>query len=162
MASHKNDASSGRPPLLYVAAGTLLGIGFFPLAPATLASAILSIVVWFLFKHSVTYIISAALLFIIGLVVSSKLDPFWGEDDRRIVIDEVVGIIISLFFVPQKILFFAIGFLLFRFFDILKPYPVNTCQRLPKGWGVMMDDVVAGIYSNIVLWIFIIIFNRIL
>jgi phosphatidylglycerophosphatase A len=151
-----------RAPFLYMATATLLGTGYFPVAPATAASAIVCFVIWFFFKHPLTYVVSILVIFTIGIGVSSKLEHFWGKDDRRIVIDEVAGVIIALFLVPQKMIFFALGFLLFRFFDILKPYPINVAQNLPKGWGVVIDDVIAGIYSNILLWIFIIIFYRML
>lgn len=157
----KKDAPRGRAPLLYKAVATLMGIGYFPLAPATAASVILCFIIWFLFKHPLTYGAAAFSLLIIGIWTSSKLECFWGVDNRKIVIDEAVGIIITLFLVPHRILFFAVGFLLFRFFDILKPYPINISQHLPKGWGVMVDDIIAGIYSNIVLWGFIIIFHHI-
>jgi phosphatidylglycerophosphatase A len=90
------------------------------------------------------------------------MEDSWGADSHRIVIDEAVGIIITLFLVPHRIIFFVIGFLLFRFFDIIKPFPINSAQSLPGGWGVMLDDVVASLYSSITLWIFIIIFYRIL
>jgi phosphatidylglycerophosphatase A len=162
MTNSRETAPKERPPFLYIATATLLGTGYFPVAPATAASLVLCFAIWFLFKHPLTYAVSSILLFIIGVWTSTRLEQFWGEDDRKIVIDETVGIIITLFFVPQKLLFFGVGFLLFRFFDILKPYPINICQHLPKGWGVMMDDVIAGIYSNITLWVFIIIFYRIL
>lgn len=154
--------TEGGVPFFHIATATLLGTGYVPVAPATAASGILCFVIWFLFKHPLTYAVSAVSLLTIGIWSASRLERTWGEDDRRIVIDEALGIIIALFLVPHKLLFFGIGFLLFRFFDILKPYPINISQQLPKGWGVVMDDLIAGIYSNIALWGFIVIFYRIL
>jgi phosphatidylglycerophosphatase A len=162
MANNENATSHRRAPILYIAIATLMGTGYFPIAPATAASLLLCFVIWFVPRHPLILIPSVLVLLIIGIWTASRLEQFWGEDDRRIVIDEAVGIIITLFLIPQKILFFIVGFLLFRFFDILKPYPINISQHLPKGWGVMIDDIVAGIYSNILLWAFIILFHRIL
>ncbi len=150
-----------KAPLIYQLLGTLLGIGYFPLAPATCASLIVCIVLWFLFTTPVTYIISIAILFALGVWIAFKLEPFWGEDNRRIVIDESIGMIITLFAVPQKFLYYAVGFFLFRFFDIVKPFPIGDSQKLKGGWGVVIDDVIAGMYSSIALWIFIYIFYRI-
>ena len=79
-----------------------------------------------------------------------------GEDERDAlmvrVIDEIVGQQFALFFVPPKILYIALGFLAFRLFDIVKPPPARFCQdHLPGGWGVVMDDVMAGVWTNILL-----------
>lgn len=162
MEHRHQDAGYTRAPLFPAAIASLMGIGYIPFAPATAASLILCFVIWFAFKHPLTNVLAAFILFIAGIWSSSNLEQYWGEDSRKIVIDEAVGIIISLFLIPQRVLFFAVGLLLFRFFDIVKPYPINISQYLPKGWGVMLDDVIAGIYSNVSLWIFIILFHRIL
>lgn len=150
-----------KPPIIYSIIGTFLGIGYFPFAPATAVSIALCIIIWFLLKSPLVYLVTLLVLFVLGVVVSSKLETIWGEDNRRIVIDESVGMLITLLVVPRKLLFFIIGFLFFRFFDILKPYPVNESQKLKKGWGVVMDDVIAGMYSGIILWIFIFVYRLI-
>lgn len=77
----------------------------------------------------------------------------WGHDSGRIVWDEVVGMMITVAALPKEWLIYLVAFIVFRFFDILKPFPVNKSQNLPHGWGVMVDDVLAGIYANIVLQI---------
>jgi len=67
-----------------------------------------------------------------------------------VVIDEIVGMGIGLLYLPRNLLLFVMAFFLFRLFDIFKPPPVNASQILPAGWGVMMDDVIAGIYTLII------------
>jgi phosphatidylglycerophosphatase A len=71
-------------------------------------------------------------------------------DPSIVVIDEIVGIWITLLFLPKTITVIVIGFLAFRAFDILKPQPARMLEKLPNGWGIMLDDVIAGIYANIV------------
>jgi len=157
----KEERERGKAEIFYSIAGTLLGIGYIPLAPATAASIIVCILIWFLLKSPLTYLSLIIILFTLGVWISSKLVILWGEDNRRIVIDESVGMLITLFMIPQRILFFLIGFFLFRFFDIVKPYPINESQNLKNGWGVVMDDVIAGMYSSIILWIFIFFYHLI-
>ncbi len=70
-------------------------------------------------------------------------------DPSIVVIDEIVGIWISLLFLPKTVPVMIIGFLAFRVFDILKPQPARNIEKIPNGWGIMLDDVIAGIYANI-------------
>ncbi len=134
-------------------------MGFFPIAPASFASAIVCVGIWFLLKSVLICLVSLVAIFAIGVWVSTKVEKLWGEDSKRIVIDESVGMTITLIAVPHKLLYFCIGFLLFRVFDILKPYPINISQRLKGGWGIVIDDVIAGMYSSIFLWIFIFVYT---
>jgi phosphatidylglycerophosphatase A len=83
------------------------------------------------------------------------VEPQWGIDSNKVVIDEVAGMSVTLLFVPVKGVNIFIGLLLFRFFDIVKPLFIKKIERLPGGWGVMMDDLVAGFYANIILQIVI-------
>jgi len=151
----------GSAPFLYSFIGTLSGIGYFPIAPATFASVVVCIVIWFLLRTQIIYISILLILFVLGVWISSRLENFWGIDSRKIVIDESVGMLVTLYAVPKNIFYFIIGFALFRFFDIVKPYPINVSQDLKKGWGVVTDDVIAGMYSSILLWLFIFLLHRI-
>jgi len=72
-------------------------------------------------------------------------------DPGVVVIDEVVGMLLTLAFVPVGWAGVLAGFVLFRLFDIIKPYPCARAERLPGGWGIMADDVLAGVYANVVL-----------
>ena len=81
------------------------------------------------------------------------------KDDQRIVIDEIIGIQITMLPVTITVLRLCVGFVLFRIFDILKPFPLGNLQRLPGGWGVVIDDVAAGIYAGAVLWLLVYLFK---
>ena len=86
---------------------------------------------------------------------AGKAEALFGiKDSPRIVIDEIVGLQWTLIFIAPTWVHIGLGFLFFRFFDIVKPFPANVFQdRLPGGWGIVADDVMAGIYGNVVLWI---------
>ena len=92
-------------------------------------------------------------LFFMGVKVSNDLTKSWGKDPHRIVIDEYACLLIPLYFIPQRILPLAITFVLFRIFDITKPWPVRKLEDLPGGWGVMLDDLGAAIYTTVVILI---------
>lgn len=137
---------------------TGLGTGFAPVAPGTVGSlfACLLYYVFFvlLFPESNAYIlpIVTLILFFIGTWATEKTIPTYGDDPKCVVVDEVVGMWLALCFVPFSFLNLAIAFALFRFFDILKPLGVGYLDRNLKGaYGVMLDDVLAGVYSNVVL-----------
>ncbi|HEX7692749.1 MAG TPA: phosphatidylglycerophosphatase A [Sediminibacterium sp.] len=98
----------------------------------------------------ITSVITAA-----GIWSANHVEKDWGKDSSRVVIDEAAGMCISLLFVPVTTVHVVIAFVLFRFFDILKPLFIRRTEALPGGWGVMMDDIVAGVYSNLVLQLLI-------
>ena len=75
------------------------------------------------------------------------------KDDPRIVIDEIMGYLITMLWLPRTILFIILGFFLFRFFDIVKPPPIRLLEKAKGGYGVVLDDVLAGVYANIILQI---------
>ena len=136
---------------------TLFGIGFIPVAPGTVASAAVSALWYLISPHSCAggLLISAA-IFIPAVFSSGTADVHWGtKDNGRIVIDEVVGVLIPLSFActPLRI---VVAFVLFRIFDIAKPFPIRNVEKyVPGGMGVVIDDVVAGIYSAVALVILI-------
>jgi len=139
---------------------TLFGIGYFPKAPGTAGTLFAAIVYfalpgqWF---SSLQNSILALIAILIGSVISvffiSKAEEGLGHDNGKIVLDEFWGYFIVVLFLPKTLIVIVAAFVLFRMFDILKPEPVNVLQKLPKGWGVMADDIMAGIYANIVLQI---------
>ncbi len=139
---------------------TFFGVGYFPLAPGTMGSLAALIVYWI--SPEITAIQLA--LIILGISVlgvytatitehemKNKLGQEKGIDPGIIVIDEVVGMLIALLFVPKTTFFLIAAFILFRIFDITKPYPVRNMERFPGGWGIVLDDVIAGIYANIAI-----------
>jgi phosphatidylglycerophosphatase A len=131
---------------------TFFYAGYFPFAPGTFVSLITLIIIWFLIP-SFFYILLpiSAGLFFLSVWSATKGEEFFGKDGRPIVIDEVTGMVISLIFVPAEIKSYVGAFLLFRFFDIIKPPPAKRMERLKDGWGVTLDDVIAGIYANLSL-----------
>lgn len=89
--------------------------------------------------------------FFFGVFISNEAEKIYGHDSRKIVIDEVAGCWVSILFLPQKTFWIITGFLLFRLLDIVKPFPARWAEKLNKGWGVMTDDLIAGLYTNIIL-----------
>ena len=132
--------------------GSFFYTGYFPFAPATFASMVW-LLVWLFVPgaHWMTFWAVILCTIPVAVVLSGIMEKYYGEDAPRIVIDEVVGMQITLLFAPVNIWTGLAGFLLFRFFDIAKPFPANRSQKLPGGWGVVTDDVLAGIYSLAVL-----------
>jgi phosphatidylglycerophosphatase A len=92
---------------------------------------------------------------LIGIYTGNEVEADWGKDSSRVVIDEVAGQMVTLLLVPLTNLNLLIGLILFRFFDIVKPLGIRKMEKLPAGTGVMMDDVLAGVYANIVLQLLI-------
>ena len=124
-----------------------------PIAPATF-SCFLSIAIWyFLIPLRVAYVILAIALFVAGIIVSNDLAKEWGKDPRRIVVDEYASLLLPLFFTPVRILPLVVTFLLFRIFDIVKPPPVRNAERMSGGWGIMMDDLLAAVYTTVVIFV---------
>jgi phosphatidylglycerophosphatase A len=120
----------------------------------TVAAAVYCLA-WFLlpagFSQSAWQVVTTAVILAIGVACSNAVDRIWGHDSSKVVIDEVAGMAITLLYVPQHIVFLLTGLILFRFFDIVKPLGIRKMEKLPKGWGVMADDVLAGVYSLLVM-----------
>ena len=126
---------------------TCFKVGYLPLAPGTWGS-IFAILLWWVFiKDLNLYVFGViiVLFFIIGIVTSNiMIDELDDNDPSHIIIDELVGQWLALLFLPNGLINIAIAFILFRFFDIIKPWPIPLVEKLPKGLGVMSDDVAAG------------------
>lgn len=121
------------------------------MAPGTFSCAV-SIILWyFILPFRIVYIAIAALLFMLGISVSDSLAREWGKDPRRIVVDEYASMLLPLYFTPRAILPLAVVFLLFRFFDIVKPPPIRMLERLKGGWGIMLDDLLAAVYTTAIV-----------
>lgn len=144
-----------RLPLL-VATG--LGSGYFPFAPGTVGSALGVLL------HAGLWFAGGPLATLAGMLVATALG-FWSagkaeahfarRDPGPVVIDEVAGQMLSLLFVPLTAGTALAGFILFRIFDILKPFPCRRLERLPGGSGIMTDDLMAGLYANLVLQVLV-------
>ena len=144
------------------------GTGYSPVAPGTVGSALACVILFFLNQFfpnqfpgegidSLFFIILILVFFAIGVYAGNFLEPEWGEDPSKIVIDEMVGLWIAMLFIPFTIVNLAVAFVLFRFFDITKPLGIRKLENFKNGWGVMLDDVLAGVYANLVLQVIILI-----
>ena len=133
---------------------TGFGVGYSPRAPGTLGTLV-AIPVYYSLSNvpSPLYEITLIGFVFLSVWVSGNAEIFFGKkDDQRIVIDEIIGFLTTMLWVPKTIRFVIIGFFLFRFFDILKPFPIRRLEKGFKGgFGVVLDDVLAGVYANIVL-----------
>ena len=135
--------------LNYVVA-TTFGAGFSPVAPGTAGSLIAVLLVYFLSPVPAwILIIALIILFFAGVYTGTQIEKEKGHDPSLVVIDEFVGMGISLLFLDKDWRFYLIAFILFRFFDIVKPPPINLSQKLAGGYGIMIDDVLAGLYALI-------------
>jgi len=139
-------------PFAGLAIATVFGVGYAPFAPGTFGSAA-GLIVWRLLPAStVVQAIAIVAIFFAGAWGGSVAERHFGRTDPgQIVIDEVMGMLITLFLNPVGWTGAIAGFLLFRIFDVIKPYPANQLEKLHGGFGVMADDGMAAIYANLVL-----------
>ncbi len=134
------------------------GTGWLPLAPGTWGAALATLLLLplpYLPPPYATLILTVAILVFtwIGIIGSAHVADEWGEDPSQTVIDEMVGLWVTLLGLPLGWPWLLGGFLLFRFFDIVKPLGIRQAEKLEGGWGIMLDDVLAGVYGNLVLQI---------
>ena len=129
---------------------TLGFIGYLPKAPGTFGSVPPFLLVVFIKPDDVLLLIFSAVVLILGILAAQRAEQVLGKDSGHIVIDEFCGYLIAVLFLPKTLAYLTAALILFRFFDILKPPPIRRIEKtVPGGAGVMMDDVLAGIYANI-------------
>lgn len=147
---------------IHKAIATVMGLGYAPIAPGTFGT--LGAVFFYYFltliypaSIPVTLLGVLSLLFLgVGIWSTDKVIPLWGDDPSRVVMDEFVGYLITMLFVPIAWKYILLGFVLFRFFDILKPLGIRYLDKNVKaGLGVMIDDVLAGVYACLTLHLYI-------
>lgn len=127
--------------------GTALGLGLFPVAPATLAS-LAAVAVYAplpIGGDSPAFIALIAASLAIGPWACNTLSRPDDPDPKRAVWDEVAGVWLTCLFLPKTLPWLAAAFIVFRALDVLKPWPIRRFERLPGGWGIMADDVAAGL-----------------
>ena len=139
---------------------SVLGIGYIGKGGGTVA-AVVYCIIWFLlpagYENNNWQVMITLMIIIAGTWSSGVVDSKWGKDSSKVVIDEVAGMAIALLYVPHNLVYVIISLVAFRFFDIVKPLGVRKAEALPKGWGVMADDLLAGLYALAVVqsWILI-------
>lgn len=131
---------------------SFLYTGFFPFAPATFATAVFLALYWLLpggqwLVHWAVLVATA----ILSVPSATAAETRYGKDPHCVVIDEVVGIQVVLMGAEPTLYGVAAAFLLFRVFDVWKPFPIDRLQSLPGGWGIVADDVLAGVYTRVAL-----------
>ena len=139
--------------ILLLASG--LGAGFSPFAPGTVGTMV-AIPMELLFSSifSPVYELTILTFFFFSSWIAERAQNHWQKrDDQRIVIDEMMGYFLTMLWIPKTLLFISVGFLLFRLLDIVKPFPCRQLEKVRGGFGVVLDDVFAGIYANIALQI---------
>lgn len=133
---------------------TGLSIGYIGRGGGTAAAAACCLGWYLAFSGGVDPLVAVLVTVIItdlGVWAADRVEPLWGEDSPRVVIDEIAGMCISLLFLPVTWATVFAGFVLFRFFDIAKPLYIRRVEGIPGGWGVMADDLLAGLYANVIL-----------
>lgn len=152
-----------RKNLFHIVIATGFGSGYFPKAPGT-AGAVLATLLWFglsLLLTSYHLLVVTALLIvlftILGVWSSGIMEVHWGKDPSKVVVDEMVGVWIPLLIVNTEnkyyVCYMLAALLLFRLFDIFKPLGIRKMEVIKGGWGIMLDDILAGFYSLLILLI---------
>jgi phosphatidylglycerophosphatase A len=128
-------------------------VGYSPIAPGTLGTLLAIPIYFFLSEMSFPlYELTLFTFFFLSSWISERAENYFGKkDDSRIVIDEMMGFFITMLWVTKTPFFILVGFILFRFFDILKPFPIRRLEKVRGGFGVVLDDVMAGIFANVIL-----------
>jgi phosphatidylglycerophosphatase A len=111
------------------------------------------------FENPSLMIFMISLFILIGVPIGDKFEALYGKDPKECTIDEVVGMWITLLFLPKKIWWIVLAFLIWRAMDIVKPFPASKLESIKGGWGIMLDDVMAAIYSFISIQLIIYFFN---
>lgn len=140
---------------------SIFGIGYIGKGGGTIAAAAYCLL-WMLAPDgdyaNIAQVLITITVSVLGVWSGNAVETIWGKDSNKVVIDEVAGMMVTLLFIPVQFRYALAGLVLFRFFDIAKPLLIRKMELLPKGWGVMADDLLAGIYAHIVLQL-IVIFN---
>jgi len=132
---------------------TLFFTGYSPFAPGTCGSLLTLILAWYLIPDNEWTLLLVTLIWVFfSLFVAKEAEEIFGHDDRKINIDESCGMLLSILWIPKKFILYGVAFLLFRLYDIIKPPPIRGLEKI-KGYGVTLDDLIAGLCANVTLQI---------
>jgi phosphatidylglycerophosphatase A len=135
---------------LIIAFTSVFFLGYAPVASGTVGSLPAIAVAFLLRQQPLLLLLLAVVLLVFGVVASSQAAGIYGrKDPGEVVIDEFVGMLLAFLWLPMTWVSVPIVFVLFRIFDIWKPFPARQCDRMEGGLGIMLDDIVAGIYANL-------------
>jgi phosphatidylglycerophosphatase A len=153
--------------------GSVGGIGYIGKGGGTVAAAVCAFFIYFAYLLArqaelagtnemlrLVFLPLITLVFtVLGIWSGNGVEAVWGKDSSKVVMDEVVGMLVTMLFHPLGWRSLLAGLILFRIFDIAKPLGIRRTEKLPGGWGVMVDDIVAGVYGSIILFILEYFFN---
>ena len=147
--------------IIYKTLGSGLGTGYFPFATGTIAS-LLALLIYMIPGVDALYvqIPFIVIFFIIGIPIGNYFEEQYGKDPSYCTVDEFVGTWISLLFLQKNIWLIGLAFVIWRLFDIIKPFPANRAEKLNGGLGIMLDDVIAAIYTVLVMQLVIYLFIK--
>ena len=146
------DFRPSEPPFFVRLIATGFFSGYSSFAPGTAGSGV-ALAIYCLLPPLNSWVWGLLLvgLFFLGVYTSRACEKAWGKDPKYVVIDEFVGFFITVSLLPQSVLTGIVGFVVFRILDIIKPPPARQVEALPNGWGIVADDVIAGIYGHLIL-----------
>jgi phosphatidylglycerophosphatase A len=131
---------------------TFFYVGYLPLIPGTFGSLVGILLIYLIELYALNYVLLTIAVIAIGFLVCGRAEKAMAKNDPRfVVIDEVSGMLLSLVFIPYDIKLVVLAFILFRVLDTLKPYPAGRLERLKGSVGIMSDDLIAGLYTNLIL-----------
>jgi phosphatidylglycerophosphatase A len=142
----------------------MLGSGFFtgylPMIPGTWGS-LAALLIYLIpgFENPSFMFLMISLFIVIGIPIGDRFESVYGKDPKECTIDEVVGMWITLLFLPRKIWWIIAAFVIWRLMDIVKPFPARQFEKIKGGWGIMLDDITAGLYSFISIQMVIYLYN---
>ncbi|MFQ5498789.1 MAG: phosphatidylglycerophosphatase A [Candidatus Zixiibacteriota bacterium] len=135
--------------------------GYFPFAAGTVGTVPAWLIAFYLISDNPLLMASAAsIAFVVSVWAATEAELLFGHDSKMIVSDEWAGMFVSLVLVPFSLSNFLIAFVMFRLFDVIKLPPASQAERLPRGWGVTMDDMVAGVQANVATQLIILVMNQ--
>ena len=143
-----------KPSKLEILLGTGFYSGYSPFAPGT-AGSLVALAVFLCPGFNSPHVLIPAIVLATfgGVILGNRFEKYYGKDPSIFVLDEFVGTWIALFAVPKSLIIVIVSFILWRFLDILKPFPARRLEQVNGGWGIMLDDIVSGFYSLAIMHI---------
>lgn len=139
--------------------GSAFYTGYIPIASGTWGSLFALIFYWFLIPNDNILLISAVIISIIGIPISTKFEKVYGKDPSECTIDEFAGTLLAFYALPKSIIIISAAFILWRLIDIFKPLGIRKLEKFNGGLGIMADDIAGGILTSVIMNLLLIIHN---